>query len=180
MTNMKSYTASKGLGRAQAQVPWLWHRGLLFSLHQWFSRLIFSRILFPNETLSKPWFTEQIKLETFCLNRGKGGSGRGLQSQSPFPPPWPSLRALQPLWGSLGSLRTAYGNCSTPTSSFTRTSHTPNDAIWRCMCKEDKYKHAYNDITENMENRVRSYSYANYPNLTIADSLIYFVFIFFF
>lgn len=105
MTNMKSYTASKGLGRAQAQVPWLWHGGLLFSLHQWFSRLIFSRILFPNETLSKPWFTQQIKLETFCLNRGKGVRDGGCRvrapSHHPDPPSGPCSLS-EDLWGLSG------------------------------------------------------------------------------
>lgn len=43
-----------------------------------------------------------------------------------------------------------------------------------------KYKHTYNDIIENSEKRVKSYSYSNDPAFTIVDSLIYSVFIFFF
>ena len=50
------------LARAHTQGSWLWCQGLLFSLRQWFSNLMFSsRILSPNETLGKPWFTEQIE-----------------------------------------------------------------------------------------------------------------------
>lgn len=46
------------------------------------------------------------------------------------------------------------------------------------MYEGDKYKHAYNDIPANVENG-KSYSYFHSPNLTIADSLIYLVSIFF-
>lgn len=50
-------------------------------------------------------------------------------------------------------------------------SHTPNNAIqmnYMCVCVGGayKYKYAYNDITENTENRVKSYSYSHYPTKT--------------
>lgn len=42
-----------------------------------------------------------------------------------------------------------------------------------------KYRRAYNDITENMENRVKSYSYSHYPNKTLL-TVRYILFSFFF